>query len=41
MTNPNPTNRRLFRFSLRTLMAVIVLLGVGLGWFGWKLREEN
>ena len=22
-------------------MAVIVLLGVGLGWFGWKLREAE
>jgi len=27
MTNPNPTKRRVFRFSLRTLMAVMVLLG--------------
>ena len=32
LTNPKPTpNRRKFRFSLRTLMAVMVLLGVGLG----------
>jgi len=22
-------------------MAVMVLLGVGLGWFGWKLREAE
>ena len=41
MTNPNPTNRRKFRFSLRTLMAVMVLLSVALGWFGWKLREAE
>jgi len=42
MTKTNPTSkRRKFRFSLRTLMAVMVLLCVGLGWFGWKMREAE
>jgi len=22
-------------------MAVVVLLGMGLGWFGWKMREAE
>jgi len=44
MTNPNPTNRRKFRFSLRTLMIVGVLLSLLLGWVGiecQKIRQER
>jgi len=29
----NPQKRRRFRFSLRTLLIVFVVLGVGLGWW--------
>ncbi|MBC8873171.1 MAG: hypothetical protein H8E44_27370 [Planctomycetes bacterium] len=42
MTKTRPTTkRRRFGFSLRTLLAVIVLLGLGCGWFGWKMREAE
>jgi len=41
MTNPNPTKRRRFRFSLRTMLAVVVLLSLPLGWFALKMREAE
>ena len=34
-----PTKRRRFRFSLRTLLIVVVLLSLPLGWFALKMRE--
>jgi len=36
-TNP----KRRFRFSLRTLLVVVVLLSVGLGWFAFKMRQAE
>ena len=39
-TSPTP-RRRLFRFSLRTLLVVVVLLSVGLGWFAFKMRQAE
>ncbi len=37
----DPTNRRRFRFSLRTLLIVVVLLSLPLGWFALKLRQAE
>ncbi len=31
--------RRWFRFSLRTLLIVVTVLSVPLGWIGWRLGE--
>jgi hypothetical protein len=41
MTNPNSANRRRFRYSLRTLLALIVLVSVGLGWLALKMRKAE
>jgi len=40
VTNLNPTRRR-FRFSLRTLLALVVLLGVGLGWVVQQAERQR
>jgi len=37
---PKP-KRRFFRFSLRTLLVVVVLLSVGMGWFAFKMRQAE
>ena len=39
-TNPSP-KRRWFRFSLRTLLVVVVLLCLPLGWFAARLRDAE
>ena len=33
------TRRRWFRFSLRTLLIVVTVLSVPLGWIGWRLGQ--
>ena len=35
------THKHRFRFSLRTLLIVVVLLSVALGWFALKMREAE
>lgn len=35
----NPTERRRFRFSLRTLLIVVVVLSLPLGWLGGCLAQ--
>ncbi len=39
-TKPTP-KRRWFRFSLRTLLIVVLLLSLPLGWFALKMREAE
>lgn len=41
MTQPTRTRRRWFRFSLRTLLVVVLLLSVPMGWFAVKLRQAE
>ena len=38
--HPKP-RRRWFRFSLRTLLIVVTLLSVVLGFVGWKFSETR
>lgn len=38
---PPITKHRRFRFSLRTLLIVVVVLGVVLGWFAFKMRKAE
>ena len=33
--------RRWFRFSMRTLLIVVTVLSVPLGWIGWRLGQER
>jgi hypothetical protein len=37
--DPPKTKRRWLRFSLRTLLIVVMVLAVPLGWVGWKLEQ--
>ena len=42
MTNERPTpkpRRRWYQFSLRTLLIVVTLSAVPLGWFAWKVEQ--
>jgi hypothetical protein len=41
MTEKPARKRRWLRFSLRTLLVVVVLLSVPLGWFALKMREAE
>jgi hypothetical protein len=41
-TNPVTTKpRRWFRFRLRTLLVMVTLLSVPLGWVGWELDQRR
>ena len=35
------THRRWFRFRLRTLLVMVTLLSVPLGWVGWELDQRR
>lgn len=40
MTTTKPT-RRFFQFKLRTLLVLVTLVSLGLGWFAIKLNEAR
>jgi hypothetical protein len=40
-TTPKTNDRRWFRFRLRTLLVMVTLLSVPLGWVGWELDQRR
>jgi len=41
MDEPKPKRRRWYQFSLRTLLIVVLVLSLPLGWIGWKLEKAR
>ena len=43
MTNSNAakTKRRWLRYGLRSLLVLVLLLSLPLGWYGWKVQKVD